>query len=735
MSKTTRRAACGLTLPLIAMATSAALARADDAPDQQVTVTAPVAPAEVELTQVNPESSSPQSTVTRQAIEQVAPPAADFGTLANYTPSFVSSAPNGNGFDAAKNMTLRGFADGQFNVTIDGIPYADPDGFSHHSTSFLPSASIEQLLIDRSPGNGTSIGYATIGGSVNIASLALPSAAARHVYGSIGSFNTHVLGARLNAAAPTEDGSTGWMINAEHLQTNGALSHADGRKDDVLLKSETRLGRLGAFGSAKLTLLYTYDDYHFNNPNNVTTAEIAQYGPGFGFNDTPGTANYAGYADTHRTGDFGYAKLEAGLAAAWHVVDTLYTYAYHNNGLSIKGDDTSSPVGNGYGVDPADIAGRISDDRYRTFGNILKFDHADAHGRFEGGLWLDHSRQTYYRNALDLTTGQPYDINKTAGSPVLFDYTSTIDTVEPFANYALQFTDRLIVEPGLRWQQVRRGFDASVVPNSLPGTDGVVKRTVTSLLPSLDANYAFTPQTHGYVQWSNGALVPNQSFFYTKNPAQGNQAEPEASRAVQVGLTQATDHASVTADAYVVHLRNYVSTVTVAGNTEYINDGDVRYRGVEVEGHADLGAGFSGLMNASRIQAQFQTAGVTSSVQQAGDTIPLAPTYVGLVGLLYQRSVWSGSLLTKFVGGEYQGKNGSADGVNYYVPGYKYTNLTVARTLGDWTGLHNARLSLQVVNLLNKTPVTDSAGPSAAGPLEVNVLAPRSFTLAFRTDL
>src|SRR4029077_8052941 len=81
---------------------------------------------------------SPQSIVNERAIHEIASPVGDFGTVANFTPSFVSSAPNGPGFDAAKGQTLRGFVDGQFNVTMDGIPFADPDTFGHHSTSYFP---------------------------------------------------------------------------------------------------------------------------------------------------------------------------------------------------------------------------------------------------------------------------------------------------------------------------------------------------------------------------------------------------------------------------------------------------------------------------------------------------------------------------------------------------------------------------------------------------------------------
>lgn len=713
---------------------STGMARADNDAGSDTTVSVIVNgktdSSSTELSKRLPNKSSPQTYLGNSAIQDLASPFSDYGTLVNLTPSFVSSAPNGNGFDAAKNQTLRGFADGQFNVTLDGIPFADPDGFSHHSTSYFPAAMIDHVLVDRSPGSATDLGYATIGGSINLSSIVIPGKADNLVYASYGTFATSQIGARINTAKPMESGQTGLLLNVEHMQTNGALTYSDGRKDDLLLKSETK------FGDGSLTLFYTYDIYHFSNPPSVSTDQLAQYGNNFGFTATPGTPTYFGYSITDRSSDFGYARWQSNLGS-WHFEDKLYTYSYHTNGLSIKGDSTASPVGSNNGVPAADIAGRVTDNRYRTFGNIAMVEHTDyddsSHsvlGTLRAGLWLDHSLQDAYRNALDLTTGLPYNLNRNAKSPVLYSYQSHLSTVQGFAEYEWNVSQVLTLRPGLRVQQVERKFEASVVPNSLPGTTGELSRTVTSTLPSLDGHYHLSDTVQFFAQWSKGALVPSQSFFYTANPTASNQAQPETSRALQAGVTLGRDHANVTVDVYQIHLNNYISTVTVNGNTEYVNDGGVRYRGLELEGNYELGAGFTLSGNASVIRAQFQQSGVTSAAQMAGDDIPFAPRYVGLTGIVYNKGKWSGSLLTKFIGPEYQGKNGSSDGPNYHVDAYNYTNMTITRDISDLLALKQARVSFAIYNLQNKSPITDTAGPSAAGPLEVNVLAKRNFMLS-----
>jgi iron complex outermembrane receptor protein len=676
------------------------------------------------------DKGSPQSVVGEETIRQIASPVGDYGTVANFTPSFVSSAPNGPGFDAAKSQSLRGFADGQFNVTMDGIPFADPDTFGHHSTSYFPTSVLQQLVIDRSPGGAPDLGYASFGGSVNLYSETIPEAARARAFASYGSFDTSLVGATLNTAAPRESGQTGVIGTVEYSQSDGAMTYSAGYKDDIFLKSVTLLG------DARLTAVYTYDRYRFYNPGNLTTASLAAIGSSFGFNNDPTSPNYYRYSSTVRSTDFGYLKLEAQLAEAWSVEDKVYTYSYRNDGDSLKGDQTSSPIGSGFaGIAPTDIGGRLTAEDYRVVGNDIRVGYSNRYGTFLLGFWAEHSWQTESRIGMDLSTGLPYNVNKTAHSPVYFDFGSHLDTIQPYAEYAWQPIDPLKVRFGVRYRDVTRDFDASVVQNYLPGTAGTVSRSVNSTLPSVDATCRVAENTNILAQVSKGSLVPSQAFFYTANPAAGNQAEPETALAYQLGVVHQTAAYGFGLDAYDIKFDNYVSTVVQNGDTLYVNSGSVLYRGVEAEGHVVLGAGVTAVANASLLRAKFQQSGMTSSIQHSGDTIPFAPDYTGLAGLMYTQGPWSASLLAKFVGTEYQGKNGSADGAVYKVKPYSYTNATATRNLTGLPGVENLRLTLGINNLWNSHALTDNAGPSVAGPNLVNVLARTNFMLSAVADL
>ena len=676
-------------------------------------------------------AGSPQSLVSSQTIQLVVTPVGDYGTVADLTPSFVSTAPNGPGFDAAKNQSLRGFVDGQFNVTMDGIPFADPDNFQHHSTSYFPASELGQLVIDRSPGSAEDLGYASFGGSVNLSSEPIAPQAQAKAFVSYGSFDTSLYGVTLSTAAPQESGQAGVLATVQQTQSSGAMSLSHGHKDDLLLKGEARLG------SAKITALYAYDRYGFYNPGSVTTTDLALYGSSYGFNDDPSSPNYFRYSGTYRSSDFGYVRLELPLGAQSSLQETAYTYSYVNNGLSLKGDQTSSPLGSSAfpGLSASDIAGKDGREAYRTAGDDLRWRYTLPFGSALLGVWAEESWQTESRVAIDLTTWTLYDANKAMQSPFYYDFDAHLHTYQPYGELNWQVSDRWYMTFGVRWRDMTRDFNAAVIQNFLPGTNGNISRSVSSTLPSFDTNYRLAKHTNIYAQVARGSLDPSQAYFYTAHPGLGNQVEPENALAGQAGIVQSGKRYAISFDVYNINFNSYVSTITEGGDTLYVNSGSVHYRGVETEGHLQLGYGLSAVMNASLMRATFQDSFMTSSIQLAGDTIPFAPRYTGLAGLLYTGGLWRGSLLAKFVGTEYQGKNGSADGAAWRVGAYSYTNMTVSRFLTDPLSPQNVRLTLAIDNLWNSGAITDTAGPSILGPDLVNTLPRRNFMVSVVAQL
>lgn len=200
----------------------------------------------------------------------------------------------------------------------------------------------------------------------------------------------------------------------------------------------------------------------------MTVTDLGLFGPSYGFNTDPASPNDYLYSDTWRSSDFGYLRFDDELFG-WELRDTLYSYSYASLGLSLKGDQTSSPIGTGFaGIDPADIAGRQTQEDYRVTGDDLHVGHIDPWGTLRAGIWAEHSWQTEDRLAVDLSTGQLYDANRAFGSPVYFNFGAHLDNVSPYVEYSLKPASVWILDFGARYQRTTRDFAASVVQNFLP---------------------------------------------------------------------------------------------------------------------------------------------------------------------------------------------------------------------------------------------------------------------------
>jgi len=252
----------------------------------------------------------------------------DIPILLNYLPSVISSSDAGAGVGYTY-LNVRGSNSERINVTINGIPYNDPES---HGTFWVNlgdfTSSTENLQLQRGVGTSTN-GSGAFGASLNILTDAISEKSGGEISNSFGSYGTR---------KHTVKFTTG-KIN-EHLEVSGRFSniHSDGYVDRAFTdlksyflqasyKDENTLIKAVSFGGAERTYQswygldpqqleedrrqnpYTYenevDDYKQNHYQLHWNEQLnSHWSTNLGLNYTKGAGFFEQYKAAENAGDF-----------------------------------------------------------------------------------------------------------------------------------------------------------------------------------------------------------------------------------------------------------------------------------------------------------------------------------------------------------------------------------------------------------------------------------------------
>ena len=388
----------------------------------------------------------PQAIVSRSIIENAVPPTADFSDVVLLTPG-ASGTSNGNGPGLSESKTvLRGFQDGFFNVTYDGIPFGDSNNPTHHSTAYFPTGTYERIIVDRGPGHATDLGQASFGGNIHIISRELserPGLDAQAVYGSYQSYLGRLT---LQSGAIEKLGGLKVIAVGEYKDTKGALTGSPAWFANGFVKAEIPLGSI-----AKFSILSSYNQDYYNQSDNngitcnqilttaagVTTAtgrtngsdctatsQVGLYGKNFGlveisnprFAGTPFPNARSDFNWTNKTTDFEIARLQINIGDNITFDNKLYTYFYKNFTVSTQSSTvpcattptvsscrSTLSVGGVLTLKNGDLPGYTKVNQYRMYGDVAQLDIRTPIGTAKVGAWYESSSSHRYRYSYDLT--------------------------------------------------------------------------------------------------------------------------------------------------------------------------------------------------------------------------------------------------------------------------------------------------------------------------------------------
>jgi iron complex outermembrane receptor protein len=661
-------------------------------------------------------ATQPQSIIGGEFIQLNDAPAANYTDIIKFSPSVWTVDPNGPGLMENLGTSIRGFQDGQFNVTFDGIPWGDSNDFTHHSTSYFMAQDIGNVIVDRGPGNAATLGDATFGGTLYVQSADPKKQMGLTTLLSFGSFTTHLEGVRFDTGEISEWGGTRAFISLKSISSDGYLSNANLDRSNAFVKVVQPVN-----DSTDITFAANLNKLRQNPPVGATPNQLAQYGANYAYNADPTSQGYFGYNLDKITTDYEYLGINS-KAAGWTFDNKLYTYAYYHdgyNGLDVggslpngvidTGDTPNGTVNANATTNPNNVPGQQLTNNYRSVGDIFRVSRDLGPGNVQAGAWYDHQTNVRSLYEIDFSSnnGYNYDLSIPTGALPEAAYTDRLQhnqlfSKQVYAQYVWHVIQDLDITGGVKHVTFERDLVAPV-NQSTRSPVGDYEHTWTRNLSSLDAHYKVMENWSVYAQWAQGFLAPNLNTLYVNNP-NANNLQPQATTNVQVGTTWVGQGLTVSLDAYTINFSNLLQKepgTPQTGNSPYfINAGAAKYRGVEAEGTYIVGAGISVYANASINSARYQHTTAVSGISN-DSWIPLTPDRTAALGLLYNQGALQASLIDKFVGARYGDVN------NYYrLGGYSTADAAINYSFGSFGGtVKNAKVGVTLQNIGDRKSV------------------------------
>lgn len=585
------------------------------------------------FTQSDLDVLQPRSVIGLDYISNHVAATSDYATIASIAPAVSNVSPAGPGLGESKQMTLRGFNDSQYNVTYDGIPFADNNDFSHHTSSYFPAKVLGQIVIDRGPGGASQLGQATFGGTVALSSKDASNHFSFIPTISVGSYGTTLTHLELNSGRLDSLHGAKLIVSAQYNDTNTAQTYSPMSRKTGYIKYVQPVGN-----STEVTFLSNYNYIRFNKPSKskLTTSEIATLGRNYGLSNDPTSVDYYNYNYQTKETDLEYLGISSQLSEKWHLDDKFYTYAYANT--------SHEKAFHGTVTSPDAMGGYIKINNYRAWGNTFQLSRRNDVGELRLGAWNEWLHNDRSSKAIDYANGEQLNVKpgKTELSAYKYLMHDAIYTTQLYAEYAWNAGDNLVIVPGVKYFNARRTIDAP--SNQTTKQPLNYAQSWDKVLGYLSANYRLSDSWSTYAQAAQGFLTPNLNQFYVLDPA-ANKAQPQQTMNYQFGTVYKTDRLDADMDVYYIDYKNFPITQVdpVTNEDIYTLARGAHMSGIEAEATYYVGSGLSVFANGSLSRATFKRSGLD---------IPNVPGSTAALGAIYERNGFFTSLSEKYTGAQ-----------------------------------------------------------------------------------
>ncbi|UOD32972.1 TonB-dependent receptor [Massilia violaceinigra] len=560
------------------------------------------------------------------------------------------------GFGARSAFGVRGV-----RLIADGIPATMPDGQGQAATFNLDMA--ERIEVLRGPFSAIYGNHS--GGTVQLFTRdgqGRPSVEGSVIGGSDGTRKVD-----LNAQGETK--GIGYVIDTSRFETDGYRAHSAATREQSFAKLT-----LAPTSTSKLTLTasaLSQDDTQ--DPLGVTWATY-QRDARAGETDATDTQNpkrtIADRYDTRKSID----HKQAGAAFEQRLGDdTLRAMVYGGNRQVIQYQAFSKFV-----QTPASQSGGVVDfdrDFYGADINWLSVRNFGG-GKLSTTIGIDYGRSTDERQGFENFIGNQFGLQ----GKLRRDESNTVSSLDPYAQAEWQGGD-WVLSAGLRHSRMKVSVDDRFVTN---GNDsGGVSFSHTT--PVLGALYKISPTVNVYASAARGFEAPTlNELFYSGAGAGFNFAlKPATSTHVEAGVkAYLGSNTRINAALFQVKTSDeLVVDIAVGGRTSYRNASETLRRGAEVSLDSNFGAGFSGRLAMTALNATYEQGFGNVA---GGSRLPGVPK-ANLFGELAWKSSDDGvgAALETIASGKIYADDANAD---IAAPGYAIINarFQARQSLGGW---------------------------------------------------
>jgi iron complex outermembrane receptor protein len=236
------------------------------------------------------DATSAQTEISNTVITNFMAPVSDFAEVIQQAPNAFSLNPNGIGLGQGKSF-FRGFADGQYTLIFDGIPFEDTNSPTHHSWASFPRKWISSTDFDRSPGQASNFGPTNFGGSINMKSPELKADPNIRATFSYGSFNTQLYSLDFDSGLLGKGRKDAVLANVNAMTSDGYQTFNYQQRDAGYGKFQHRFS-----DRSSLTLYGGVVDIWNNTPNTTNPTRASRSSETTSFSMT-----HHCYRTAHRT--------------------------------------------------------------------------------------------------------------------------------------------------------------------------------------------------------------------------------------------------------------------------------------------------------------------------------------------------------------------------------------------------------------------------------------------------